>query len=41
MIIPVMVIGLGASLGALLRWRLGLALNAIWPSLPLGTLAAN
>ena len=41
MMSSVAVIGLGASLGALLRWRLGLALNAIWPTLPLGTLAAN
>ncbi|MEO6352764.1 MAG: fluoride efflux transporter CrcB [Burkholderiaceae bacterium] len=41
MIIPIAIIALGASLGAVLRWRLGLALNAIWPGLPLGTLAAN
>ena len=41
MIIPIAAIAAGASLGALLRWRLGVALNAIWPSLPLGTLAAN
>ncbi|MBV9619656.1 MAG: fluoride efflux transporter CrcB, partial [Gammaproteobacteria bacterium] len=27
--------------GALLRWWLGLALNAQWPALPPGTLAAN
>lgn len=31
----------GASLGALLRWVLGLQLNHLLPSLPLGTLAAN
>ncbi len=31
----------GASLGALLRWVLGMALNAIYPAIPLGTLAAN
>ncbi|ADC61685.1 fluoride efflux transporter CrcB [Allochromatium vinosum] len=31
----------GAGLGALLRWSLGLRLNAIIPSLPLGTVAAN
>ena len=31
----------GASLGALLRWLLGLQLNALVPTLPLGTLAAN
>jgi CrcB protein len=31
----------GASLGALLRWWLGLQLNAVFPTVPLGTLAAN
>lgn len=31
----------GAGLGALARWGLGLALNPIFPTLPLGTLAAN
>lgn len=31
----------GAALGALLRWQLGERLNALWPALPLGTLAAN
>lgn len=41
MIIPIAAISAGASLGALLRWRLGVALNAIWPNLPLGTLVAN
>lgn len=41
MIASVVTIALGASLGALLRWRLGLVLNAIWPNLPLGTLVAN
>ena len=35
------VIGLGASFGALLRWQLGLWLNALLPHLPLGTLLAN
>jgi len=34
-------IAVGAALGALLRWRLGVLLNAAVPSLPLGTLAAN
>jgi fluoride exporter len=34
-------VSLGASLGALLRWWLGLALNAHFPSIPPGTLAAN
>ena len=34
-------VGLGAALGAWLRWWLGVALNAVVPTLPLGTLAAN
>ena len=31
----------GAGLGALLRWWLGARLNPVFPTLPLGTLAAN
>jgi len=31
----------GASMGALLRWQLGVWLNHLNPSLPPGTLAAN
>lgn len=31
----------GAAAGAWLRWGLGLALNPLFPTLPLGTLAAN
>ena len=34
-------VGIGAALGAWLRWGLGVALNATVPNLPLGTLAAN
>jgi fluoride exporter len=34
-------VGVGAALGAWLRWGLGVGLNALLPSLPLGTLAAN
>lgn len=34
-------IGTGAAAGAWLRWVLGLWLNPLLPSLPLGTLAAN
>jgi CrcB protein len=34
-------VGAGAALGAWLRWWLGIALNAVTPNLPLGTLAAN
>lgn len=38
---PVVVISLGASFGALLRWQLGVRLNSLLPVLPAGTLAAN
>ncbi|TSE25315.1 putative fluoride ion transporter CrcB [Tepidimonas sediminis] len=41
MLTSVAAIAAGASLGALLRWWLGLVLNAVLPHLPLGTLAAN
>jgi fluoride exporter len=34
-------VGVGAALGAWLRWGLGLWLNPALPSLPIGTLAAN
>jgi CrcB protein len=34
-------VGVGAALGAWLRWALGVGLNAVLPALPLGTLAAN
>jgi CrcB protein len=34
-------ISLGAALGALLRWALGVWLNAWFPAVPPGTLAAN
>jgi len=34
-------IGVGAALGAWLRWGLGLMLNSIFPTLPFGTLASN
>jgi len=34
-------VGIGAALGAWLRWWLGILLNTVVPSLPLGTLAAN
>jgi CrcB protein len=34
-------IGVGAACGAWLRWGLGLWLNPMLPSMPLGTLAAN
>jgi len=34
-------VGVGAVLGAWLRWGLGIALNPVFPTLPLGTLTAN
>jgi CrcB protein len=34
-------IGLGAAIGAWCRWLLGLRLNGLQASLPIGTLAAN
>ncbi|HVR81597.1 MAG TPA: fluoride efflux transporter CrcB [Luteimonas sp.] len=34
-------VGMGAFAGAVLRWVLGILLNPIFPTLPLGTLAAN
>ncbi|HEY2682684.1 MAG TPA: fluoride efflux transporter CrcB [Steroidobacteraceae bacterium] len=37
----ILAICVGASLGALVRWWLGLRLNGVFISLPLGTLAAN
>ncbi len=35
------VVGLGAAIGAWLRWGVGLWLNPVFPSLPLGTLTVN
>jgi fluoride exporter len=37
----IIAIFIGAGLGALLRWWLGLTLNSYSPSIPPGTLAAN
>lgn len=34
-------VGIGAASGAWLRWWLGLLLNPLVPTLPMGTLAAN
>jgi len=34
-------VGFGAFFGAVLRWMLGLLLNPLFPTLPLGTLSAN
>jgi len=38
---PIVVISLGAALGALLRWVLGDKLNSLFPAIPPGTLTAN
>ena len=40
-IYAVMAVGIGAALGAWMRWWFGEALNPVFPTLPLGTLAAN
>jgi CrcB protein len=37
----IIAISVGASLGALLRWALGMRLNSLFPALPPGTLVAN
>jgi fluoride exporter len=37
----ILAISLGASLGAVGRWFLGLGFNAAWATMPLGTLLAN
>lgn len=40
-VLGLLAVGGGAAAGAWLRWWLGLALNPVFPTLPLGTLAAN
>ena len=37
----ILAVGGGAAVGAWLRWWLGILLNPLFPTLPLGTLAAN
>ena len=39
--LSLLAVGGGAALGAWARWGLGIALNPLFPTLPLGTLAAN
>lgn len=34
-------VGLGGAIGCWIRWLLGVVLNPVFPTLPLGTLAAN
>jgi len=41
LIAQILAISLGASLGALSRWGMGLWLNSRWWGFPLGTLAVN
>lgn len=41
MVKNILVITLGAGAGASLRWGLSLLLNAVFPAIPLGTVAAN
>lgn len=41
MVQSILAISIGASIGAVIRWLLGLSLNSLFPTLPLGTLAAN
>jgi CrcB protein len=38
---PIIAISLGASIGAVLRWLLGVKFNSYFPTLPPGTLIAN
>ncbi len=41
MLLSIAAIGIGAAFGALLRWLFGMQWNALFPLIPLGTLAAN
>ncbi|MGF6667158.1 fluoride efflux transporter CrcB [Pseudomonas monsensis] len=41
MLKSLIVIAIGASLGAWLRWLLGMKLNALFPTIPPGTVVAN
>ncbi len=41
MLTSILAISLGAALGALSRWWLGMTLNTLFPTLPPGTLVAN
>lgn len=41
MLYSILAISIGASLGAVARWLLSTSLNALFPAVPPGTLAAN
>ena len=38
---PIVAVSVGGTLGSLLRWWFGMTLNALFPTLPPGTLTAN
>jgi CrcB protein len=40
-LVAILAVGGGAAIGAWVRWWLGSALNPLFPTVPLGTLAAN
>ena len=40
-LVGLLAVGAGAAVGAWLRWGLGILLNPVFPTLPLGTFAAN
>lgn len=40
-VMGIFAVGLGAAMGAWVRWALGVMLNPVFIALPLGTLAAN
>jgi len=39
--IAILAVGVGAAFGAWIRWGLGASLNGYFPTIPMGTLAAN
>lgn len=39
--LAILAVGIGAACGAWLRWWLGMLLNPLFPTVPLGTLTAN
>ncbi|WP_296660326.1 fluoride efflux transporter CrcB [Paraburkholderia sp.] len=41
MYLSILSVSIGGALGSLVRWMLSLRLNAVFPYLPLGTLASN